>query len=109
MFDELLGASQTAIRNVDTYLSFPENQLARAAVTRLYSSRRTALFGSITLIHGPVGVGKTHLTLSALKELNRRHPETKFAYTSVKDHLRDSSAGGRWTVVGRLSGTVPVA
>lgn len=84
MFDALFDASQLAIRNVDTYRSFAENQLARAAVTRLYSSRPESLFGSVTFIHGPAGVGKSHLALWTLKELHRKHPKAKFAYTSAK-------------------------
>ncbi len=94
MFDELLAASQSALHGVDTYLSIAENQLARAAVTRLHASRQSVLSGSITLIHGPAGIGKTHLARWTLAELNRRHSRLKFACASVQDlcelmHLAD--------------------
>ncbi len=84
MFEELLKTSKSALQGVDTYLSFAENRLGQAAVTRLHPSRQAALFGSITLIYGPSGVGKTHLALSTLNESTRRHPRLKFAYATVK-------------------------
>ena len=65
MFEELLKTSKSALKGVDTYLSFAENRLGRAAVTRLHSSRQAAIAGSITLVHGVTGVGKTHI-LTAL-------------------------------------------
>ena len=85
MFEELLKTSKSALKGVDTYLSFAENQLGRAAVTRLHSNRGVTDSGSITLIHGQSGIGKTHLALWTLNELNRRHSQLKFAYGSVKD------------------------
>lgn len=85
MFEELLVASKLALQNVDTYLSFAENQLARAAVTRLHPARRSPLPGSITLIHGPEGVGKTHLALHTLKQLTHRQPKLVVAYASVNE------------------------
>lgn len=85
MFEELLVASKSALLSVDTYLSFAENQLACAAVTRLHPSRRAALPGSITMVHGPAGVGKTHLALHTLRELSRRHSKLVFAYASVNE------------------------
>ena len=86
MFEMLLDQSKSAIENVDTYLSLPENRMARAAVTRLHPSRTsTGLSGSITLVYGPTGVGKTHLAIKSLHELVRRHPRIKFVYTSVKN------------------------
>jgi chromosomal replication initiator protein len=84
MFEELLKTSKSALKSVDTYLSFAENRLGRAAVTRLHSSRKTAIPGSITLIYGPEGVGKTHLALATLKELVNRHPDLRFVYASIK-------------------------
>jgi chromosomal replication initiator protein len=85
MFEQLLAASQTAIDDVDTYLPLDENQLGRAAVTRLHASRRATISGSITLIHGPSGIGKTHLALSTLKDLARRHSRLKFAIASIQE------------------------
>lgn len=85
MFDELLKTSRSMLEGVDTYLSFAENQLARAAVTRLHSSRQVAVSGSITLIHGRSGVGKSHLARWTIGELARRHTRLKFVYASVKD------------------------
>lgn len=85
MFEELLASTKMALQSVDTYLSFSENQLARAAVTRLHSSRRASLSGSITLIHGPGGVGKTHLALWTLKDLITQHPRLQVAYGTAED------------------------
>lgn len=84
MFDELLIASNKALDAVDTYLSLPENQFGRAVLTRLHGSRSSTTFGSMTVIHGRAGVGKTHLALWALKDLRRRNPRLKFAYASVR-------------------------
>lgn len=86
MFEELLKTSKSAVQEVDTYLTFAENRFARAAVTRLYSPRTAAIPGSITLIHGPTGVGKTHLARWTLSELCRRHSQLKFAYGSVQSY-----------------------
>ena len=86
MFDELLAASRSALRGVDTYLSLDENQFAQAAVTRLHAHRGSATHsGSITLIHGAAGIGKTHLARWTLAELTRKHPCLKFVYASVQD------------------------
>ena len=86
MFDELLTASRLALRGVDTYLPLDENQFAQAAVTRLHAHRGAATnSGSITLIHGPAGIGKTHLARWTLTELAKKHPCLKFAYASVQD------------------------
>ena len=86
MFDELLAASRSALRGVDTYLSLDENQFAQAAVTRLHASRGAAAnSGSMTLIHGAAGIGKTHLARWTLAELTRKHPCLKFVYASVQD------------------------
>src|SRR5436190_1524293 len=85
MFEELLKTSKSTLLEVDTYLSFTENQLGRAAVTRLHSTRSPMLSGSVTYLHGPAGVGKTHLALWTLNQLSKRHPQLKFAYASVKD------------------------
>ncbi len=84
MFDELLNFSKTKLQDVDTYRPLPENQLARAAVTRLNPSRQTGFSGSITVIYGPSGIGKTHLARSTLKELVQRNPKWKFAFASTK-------------------------
>jgi chromosomal replication initiator protein len=84
MFDELLIASEAALDKVDTYLPLPENQLGRAVLTRLHATGQTALFGSMTRIHGHPGVGKTHLALWTLKELRRRNSRLKFAYASTR-------------------------
>ena len=85
MFEELLATSKSALLGVDTYLSFSENRLGRAAVTRLYSARKNTLPGSITLIHGPSGVGKTHLALRTLNELVLKCPQLIYAYATVKE------------------------
>jgi len=85
MFEELLASTRLALQSVDTYLPFPENQLARAAVTRLHSSRPANAAGSITLLHGPSGVGKTHLALSTLKELAFKQPQRPVAYGTAED------------------------
>ena len=84
MFDELLNSSRIAIGGVDTYLTFDENRLVRAALTRLQSSPRSEIAGSITLIHGPAGVGKTHLARSALDGMARKQPRLKFAFATVE-------------------------
>ena len=85
MFEELLAASQLVLRGVDTYLPLPENQLARAAVTRLKDSRTSAFASSITSIYGPAGVGKTHLAHKTLHELTIRNPRLKFAYATCEE------------------------
>lgn len=85
MFDELLSQSRFALRSVDTYLSLPENRLARAAATRIDTSRaRLTLPTSLTLIHGPSGVGKSHLALSALAAVHRRNPKLRFVCTTTQ-------------------------
>ncbi len=85
MFDELLNSSRVALHRIDTYLSLPENRLARAALTRLDTARSPQLSGSITVLSGPAGTGKSLLTQTTIAELTRRQPQCRFAYTSVQD------------------------
>ncbi|WP_010588183.1 DnaA/Hda family protein [Schlesneria paludicola] len=83
MFEELLASSKSAIQEVDTYLTLDENRLARAAVTRLRHTSDTATSGSITLVYGSAGIGKTHLARWTLQQLRRRHTRLRFAYLTV--------------------------
>lgn len=85
MFEELLASSKSRLVGVDTYLTFDENKFGRVAVTRLNPASHTARTGSITVIHGPPGVGKTHLALWSLKELLNRLPRLNFACATTKD------------------------
>ena len=85
MFEELLKTSKSMLQGVDTYLSFAENRLARAAVTRLNPSPGGAMSGSLTMIYGPPGVGKTHLALWTLNRINRRQRDAKLACASIKN------------------------
>ena len=86
MFEELLAASHLALHGVDTYLPFAENQLARAAVTRLCpTTRQSPVSGSLTLIYGPAGVGKSHLVRWTLQELTRKHPRLIWICATVQD------------------------
>lgn len=84
MFDELFAASKATLQNVDTYLSFPENQFARAGVTRLFASRNSVILGSTTTINGSAGVGKTHLALSTIRELSKKQLRLKFIISPVQ-------------------------
>jgi chromosomal replication initiator protein len=84
MFEELVISSQAAVQGVDTYLSLPENRLARAALTRLNDSRQSNFTGSITYLSGTAGVGKSHLVRWALTGLTRRSTPVRFVYTSVQ-------------------------
>ena len=84
MFEELLISSQSALRGVDTYLSLKENRLARSGMTRLDSSRTRNLPGSITVLSGTAGIGKTHLARFTLAELNRQRPGCGIVFTSVQ-------------------------
>ena len=84
MFEELLISSQSMLQGVDTYLSLAENRMARAAVTRLHSSRQPGLVGSITLVSGAEGIGKTHLARWTLLDLTRKHAGLQFVYASVQ-------------------------
>ena len=85
MFEELLATSHSALRSVDTYLPLDENQFARAAVTRLRVSPRSAISSSITVVHGVEGTGKTHLARWTSKELLRQRPRMRVVYASVQD------------------------
>lgn len=85
MFEEWLKTSIQAVKSVEPYQTFAENRLARVAVARLYSTRPSRSAGSITLIHGAPGIGKTHLSLWTLKELRQRHSTLKFAYATAQD------------------------
>ena len=80
MFDELVKTSQLALEDIDTYLSFDENRLGRAAVTRLNPTARSTM----TLLYGSHGVGKTHLALWAISQLKNRYPRLKFSCTSAE-------------------------
>lgn len=84
MFEELLISSHSVLQRVDTYLSLSENRLARAAITRLKSVRDTNATGSVTLISGPSGIGKSHLARWTLAEMHRRDHQLLFVYCSAE-------------------------
>ncbi|HEY0983874.1 MULTISPECIES: DnaA/Hda family protein [unclassified Schlesneria] len=85
MFEELLATSHSTLSSVDTYLPLDENQLARAAVTRLRTAPGSTISGTITVVYGAAGAGKTHLARWTLKELLRSRPRLRFVSTTVQD------------------------
>lgn len=85
MFETLLHQSKSAIQGVDTYLAFPENRLARAAMMRLSTARGSSnLSGSITMVYGPTGVGKSHLAKWTMKTIVHQRAKTKFLIASSR-------------------------
>lgn len=85
MFEELVILSHTALQGVDTYLPLNENRLARAAITRLKTVRESKTSGSLTLISGPQGIGKSHLARWTLSEMYGRDRQLLFIYSSVRE------------------------
>ena len=83
MFEELLASSKSVLQDLDTYLTLSENRLARAALTRLDHSACAPTSGSITLVYGSAGIGKTHLARWTLQQLRKRQPKLRFAYITV--------------------------
>lgn len=84
MFEELFAESQATLKNVDTYLTFPENHFGKAAMTRLFSNRPASIPATITSVVGPAGVGKSHLALSTVNELKQKHPRLKAGITTIR-------------------------
>lgn len=61
------------------FLVYDENRFAHAAINELIET--TAHRGRVVVLHGPAGVGKSHLTHLLIRELSRRGAFTPLKFT----------------------------
>jgi chromosomal replication initiator protein len=92
MLSELIASSRLAIQAVDTYLTFPENQFARAAMIRIGRPRDPSInatsrnLGTLTVVSGPPGSGKSHLVRATLNRILKENPALRYVFVS-SEHL----------------------
>jgi len=61
------------------FLVYDQNRFAHAAINELIET--TAQRGRVVVLHGPAGVGKSHLTHLLIRELGRRGAVVPFKFT----------------------------
>lgn len=71
----------------EQYVVGPSNRLAHAAC-RAVCERPGRLYNPL-FIHGPSGLGKSHLLQATCAELLRRNPETEVVYVSCETFIND--------------------
>lgn len=86
MFELFQASARRPAHPPEPFLVLPENQFAHAALGRLLQEslphRHEAL---LTFVHGPAGVGKSHLLRQALRDARRRRPKLRVLQTTADE------------------------
>ena len=78
---------QRAKYTFDNFIEGDTNRFARAACWKVANNPSTVW--NPLFIHGPSGVGKTHLMCAVINEMRRQKPDTKVIYTKGDDFTND--------------------
>ena len=78
---------QRAKYTFDNFIEGDTNRFARAACWKVANNPSTVW--NPLFIHGPSGVGKTHLMCAVINEMRRQKPDTKVIYTKGDDFIND--------------------
>ena len=76
---------QRAKYTFDNFIEGDSNRFARAACMQVAANPYTVY--NPLFIHGPSGVGKTHLMSAVINEIRRTMPETRVLYTKGDDFI----------------------
>lgn len=88
MFESLVARSRAAVRDPHPFVLLPELRFAATALERLtHPGRSVDRPGSLTVVIGPRGSGKTRIVAHALAELARKQPRAQFVVQSAGDWL----------------------
>ena len=79
----LIGGSGIYEYTFDTFIVGESNQFACAAC-RAVAERSTSIYNPL-FIHGPSGLGKTHLLYAVIRTIKKREPDTKIVYVKGDD------------------------
>ena len=85
---------QRAKYTFDNFIEGDTNRFARAACWKVANNPSTVW--NPLFIHGPSGVGKTHLMCAVINEMRRQKPDTKVIYIKGDDFINDIP---EWTEV----------
>ena len=78
---------QRAKYTFDNFIEGDTNRFARAACWKVANNPSTVW--NPLFIHGPSGVGRTHLMCAVINEMRRQKPDTKVIYTKGDDFTND--------------------
>ena len=78
---------QRAKYTFDNFIEGDTNRFARAACWKVANNPSTVW--NPLFIHGPSGVGKTHLMCAVINEMRRQKPDTKVIYIKGDDFIND--------------------
>ena len=78
---------QRARYTFDNFIEGETNHFARAACWKVANNPSTVW--NPLFIHGPSGVGKTHLMCAVINEMRRQKPDTKVIYIKGEDFTND--------------------
>ena len=78
---------QRARYTFDNFIEGDTNRFARAACWKVANNPSTVW--NPLFIHGPSGVGKTHLMCAVINEMSRQKPDTKVIYIKGDDFIND--------------------
>jgi chromosomal replication initiator protein len=86
MFDALLARGRGILRRDEPWVALPEQQFAQAALARLKQpADGLDRPGTLTVLSGSTGGGKSLLIRQALRELTRGTPRTRFLILDADD------------------------
>lgn len=103
MFAPWLTDPLATLGTPERFIAFPENQFAQSAlqrITRGESGRRGQ--GLLTFLHGPAGVGKSHLVRTSLRQTLDQAPRSRLLLASAVDLAETLEAAdelGTWSDV----------